>query len=198
MRRIAEVRIAKDNGENDQSRHQRRRNTPTKLRQVLAHQMSDGALAEKESLPGALFALLLKFSEMPDQFEVVDQTQRVHSANFVLGLVKRVGNIFITRRVKVQDVGLRATDECGVEREMFRGSRVDIWKATRPVDRGDHSGFKRNFFLESLDSVTVFGDASEMRCNLDEFLECDDQLAIRPHIVEGGEPKRLGRRRATR
>ena len=146
VRRIAEVRIAKENSENDQSRHQRRRNAPTKLWQVLTHQMSDGTLAEKESLSSALFALLLKFGKMPDQFEVVDQTQCVHSANFVLGFVKRVRNIFITHRVKVQDVGLRATDKRGVEHEMFHGNRIDIWKATRPVDSGDHSGFERDFF----------------------------------------------------
>ena len=115
--------IAKnDNSESDQSRHQHRRNAPTKLRQVLVHQMSDGALAEKESFSSALFVLLLKFGKMPDQFEVVDQTQHVHSVNFMLGFVKRVGNVFIARRVKVKDVGLHTTDKHSVECEMFHSS----------------------------------------------------------------------------
>ena len=48
----------------------------------------------------------------------------------------------------------------------------------RPVNSGDHSSFERDFFMERLDSITVFGDASEMCSNFDEFLECHDQLAI--------------------
>ena len=134
---------------------------------------------------------MLEFSEVPDELKVVNQAERVHGADFELGLVKWIRDVVVTGRIQVKDEGLCAADERGVERKVLGNGRVYIWEATRPIYGRNNAGLMGHLLAERFNSIAMLGYTGEMRSYFNKFLGGVAQFGMRQTIARRTYPNAL-------
>ena len=96
-------------------------------------------LMKEAALPEHFSTLLVEFGKVPNKFEIRHQAQRMHDADLTLGVIQRFGNVAEASRVQVERMSACTTNKRGMERQVLRDSIVNVGKAARPIDCGDHS-----------------------------------------------------------